>query len=63
MTIYLNHYLEMRKIQNAEEKLPSLEEIKRSYIHYLLKVTDNNLDETAEILDVSRTTLQKKIKE
>ena len=63
MTIYLNHYLEMRKIQNAEEKLPSLEEIKRSYIHYILKVTDNNLDETAEILDVSRTTLQKKIKE
>jgi transcriptional regulator with PAS, ATPase and Fis domain len=63
MSIYLNHYLEMRNNQNTEEKLPSLEEIKRNYIHYILKVTDNNLDETAEILDVSRTALQKKIKE
>ena len=63
MSIYLNFFLDMKKNQNAKEKLPSLEEVKRNYIRYILKLTGNSLDETAEILDVPRTTLQKKIKE
>lgn len=63
MSIYLNHYLDMKKNQSAGEELPSLEEVIRNYIHYILKLTDNNLVETAEILDVPRITLQKKIKE
>jgi DNA-binding NtrC family response regulator len=53
----------MKKNQSAGERLPSLEEVTKNYIHYILKLTDNNLVETAEILDVPRTTLQKKIKE
>jgi transcriptional regulator with PAS, ATPase and Fis domain len=63
MSIYLSYYLDMKKKQNPREKLPSLEEIKKNYVRYLLNVTDNNLKETAKILDVPQTSLEKKIKE
>jgi len=62
MSIYLSYYLDMKKKQNSVEKLPSLGEIKKNYVDYLLAVTDNNLEETAKILDVPQTSLQKKIK-
>jgi len=53
----------MKKKQNPGKKLPSLEEIRKNYVRYLLNVTDNNLEETAKILDVPPTSLEKKIKE
>jgi transcriptional regulator with PAS, ATPase and Fis domain len=53
----------MKKKQNPREKLPSLEEIKKNYIQYLLNVTSNNLEETAKILDVPKTSLKKDINE
>lgn len=62
MSIYLGYYLDMRKKKNPGAKLPSLDEIKKNYIEYLLAVTDNNMEETARILEVSPTILQKKIK-
>ncbi|MEE8605584.1 MAG: hypothetical protein V3S65_09425 [Candidatus Aminicenantaceae bacterium] len=63
MSIYLSHYLDMKKKQNPSEKLPSMKEIKKNYVQYLLNLTDNNLEETANILDVPQTSLEKKIKE
>jgi transcriptional regulator with PAS, ATPase and Fis domain len=63
MSIYLSYYLDMKKKQNPREKLPSLEEIKKNYIQYLLNVTSNNLEETAKILDVPKTSLKKDINE
>ena len=62
MSIYLSHYLDMKKKQNPGEKLPSMKEIKKNYVRYLLNLTDNNLEETANILNVPQTTLEKKIK-
>jgi transcriptional regulator with PAS, ATPase and Fis domain len=53
----------MKKKQNPDEKLPSMKEIKKNYVRYLLNLTDNNLEETANILDVPQTSLEKKIKE
>ncbi len=63
MSIYLSYYLDMNKKQNSGEKLPSLEEIKTNYVNYLLNITKKNLEETAKILDVPQTSLEKKIKE
>lgn len=63
MSIYLSYYLDMKKKQNPGKKLPSLEEIKKNYVRYLLNETDNNLEETAKILNVPKASLQKKIKE
>ncbi len=63
MSIYLSYYLDMKKKQNPGKKLPSLEEIRKNYVRYLLNVTDNSLEETAKILDVPPTSLEKKIKE
>jgi DNA-binding NtrC family response regulator len=51
----------MKKRQNRSEKLPSLDEVKNNYVNYLLDVTDHNLEETAEILAVPPTSLQKRI--
>jgi DNA-binding NtrC family response regulator len=63
MSVYLSYYLELKKKQKPGEKLPSLEDIKKNYIQYLINVTDNNLEETATILDVPQTSLKKNIKE
>jgi hypothetical protein len=63
MSIYLSYYLELKKRQNPGEKLPSLEDIKKNYIHYIHNVTGNSLEETATILDVPQTSLKKDINE
>jgi DNA-binding NtrC family response regulator len=63
MSIYLRYYLDMKKKQTPDEKLPSLEEVKTNYVNYLLNVTDNDLEETAKILGVPPASLKKKIKE
>jgi hypothetical protein len=52
MSAYLSHYLETKKKRKPGEKLPSLQEIKMDYVRYLLEITDNDLEETAKILDV-----------
>ena len=61
MSVYLGHYLEMKKAKSPGEELPSLRELKSNYIQYLLHITDNNLEEAAKILDVPRTSLEKDI--
>jgi DNA-binding NtrC family response regulator len=44
------------------EKFSSLEELEKDYIGYLLNQTDFNIKKTAQILNVSRTTLYSKLK-
>ncbi|HEM49098.1 MAG TPA: hypothetical protein ENO27_02690 [Caldithrix sp.] len=44
------------------DSLPTLDEIKMDYIQYLLKITGNNLAETANILEIPPPLLNKKIK-
>jgi transcriptional regulator with PAS, ATPase and Fis domain len=61
MSIYLSYYLEMQQKQNLDKKLPSLNEIKSNYINYLLDLTKNDLEETAKILDVPKSSLLNKI--
>jgi len=45
-----------------KESFISLDEMEKEYILYLLKTTESNLKKTAEILNVSRTTLYNKLK-
>jgi ActR/RegA family two-component response regulator len=56
---YLNSYLESRKNSPTENEneFPTLEDLRREYIRYLLEVTFHNISRTARILNVSRTTL------
>lgn len=59
----------LQKVFPAVEKLPfiskenliSLDELEKSYIMYLLKITSGNLRKTAKILNISRTTLYNKL--
>ena len=44
-----------------KENLSTLEELEKEYIIYLLKHTDNNMRQTAKILNISRTTLYNKL--
>ena len=48
---------------NKIDSLPTLDEIKMDYIQYLLKITGNNLAETANILEIPPPLLNKKIKD
>jgi DNA-binding NtrC family response regulator len=62
MTKYLNYYLFLDDKKRMKENLPSLQNLKKDYIGYILKVTDCNVSEAAEILKVSLPTLYKKLK-
>ncbi|MFW6136445.1 MAG: helix-turn-helix domain-containing protein [Candidatus Aminicenantaceae bacterium] len=44
------------------EDLSTLDELEEEYIPYLLRVTQNNLSRTAQIMGISRSTLDNKIK-
>lgn len=46
-----------KKVDDLFTGLPSLEELSRRYLCYVLKVTDNNKSQAAEILGISRNTL------
>jgi DNA-binding NtrC family response regulator len=60
MSVFLRYYLDMRK-KNPGKKLPTLEEVKKKYVNYVLDATGKNLKETARILHVPSKSLQKKI--
>ncbi len=50
---YLAVYLQKRQAQAKDGELPSLEELERDYMNYVLEITNNDPVATAEILDVS----------
>jgi DNA-binding NtrC family response regulator len=45
----------------SPEKLSTLENLEKEYISYLLRMTGNNLRQTAKVLGISRTTLYNKM--
>jgi DNA-binding NtrC family response regulator len=44
------------------EKIPTIQNLEAEYISYLLKANDNNIRRTAKLLNISRSTLYKKLK-
>ena len=58
---YLYYYLGLNKKNSHKNTLPALDRIKKEYIVYLLKLTNNNLIETAETLNIPCATLKKKL--
>ena len=61
MITYLKYYLNQNRKTSSLDSLPSLENIKKEYIDYLFKLTDRNIHQTAEILNISRTALLDKL--
>ena len=61
MVTYLKYYLNQNRKTSSSNSLPTLENIKKEYIDYLYKLTDKNIHKTAEILDISQTTLLDKL--
>ncbi len=60
-TKYLYYYLTIDKKNPSMDNLPNLDDLKKDYIRYLLKLTDYNVKETAQILNISLTALYKKL--
>jgi DNA invertase Pin-like site-specific DNA recombinase len=64
MPKFLQYLLGSRKKKNNlanKGNLPTLEDLKREYIDYILEITLYNVTEAAKILDISRTTLYNKL--
>ncbi len=59
---YLAVYLQKRQAVAREGKLPSLEELERDYMNYVLEITNNDPVATAEILDVSPAHMFRRMK-
>ena len=62
MPKYLYHYLFRDDKKRKKESLPSLQNLKIDYIGYILKITDGNISEASEILQISPPVLYKKLK-
>jgi len=62
MPRYLYYYITLNNKNFVKNELPNLENLKKEYINYLLKITGNNISQTAAILNISRQTLYNKIK-
>lgn len=60
-TKYLYYYLTTNKKNPSLNNLPTLENLKKEYVRYLLKLTDNNVSEIAGILDIPGEALNKKL--
>ena len=58
MRSYLDQYLE---ISGDNSDLPTLRELERDYIAYLLEVTTHNVTEVSRIMAISRTAVYQKI--
>jgi transcriptional regulator of acetoin/glycerol metabolism len=58
MRSYLDCYLETAR---NKPELPTLRDLERDYIVYLLEVTDHNVTLVSRILDISRTAVYQKI--
>ncbi len=58
---YLDYYLTLNKKNPPMNNLPTLDNLKKDYICYLLKLTDYDINETAYILNISPAILQKKL--
>ncbi len=57
MPRYLYYYITLNNNNFVKNELPNLENLKKEYINYLLKITGNNISQTAAILNISRQTL------
>ncbi len=55
--------VEQREKEMVPKKLVPLAEVEKEYIHYVLKKVKGNKSRASRILDISRPTLDKKIKE
>ena len=53
LSLYLKHRV-LDEDGDMKKNLPSLEDLKREYVRFLLEVTDHDLTEVANILNVSR---------
>ena len=58
---YFYYYLGLNKKNSHKNTLPTLDRIKKEYIVYLLELTNNNIIETAEILNITQAALQKEL--
>lgn len=58
---YLSYYIASQEEGADPGCLPTLESLKKDYIHYLLGRTDFNISQAAEILKISRSSLYNKI--
>jgi len=61
MRFYLKYYLSLNRKNSTIDNLPSLENLKKAYLDYLFKLTDKNIGQIADILNISRTTLLDKL--
>lgn len=61
-SIYLYHYLNVKRNCESPNGFPTLEQIKAEYIDYVLELASNDLDKTAKILNISPDNLFKQLR-
>lgn len=61
MRNFFYHSVIIKNISSNSNQLPSLDKLKKEYITYLLKITNNDKTKTAHILNISIPGLHKKL--
>ena len=58
---FLSLYLGRNSRDGSHSGFPTLEELKRDYINYLLDITGENVEEVADILRLPKKSLSRKL--
>jgi len=61
MKNFFYHSVVIKNFNSPSGQLPTLDKLKKEYIVYLLKITNNNKTKTAHILNISVPGLNKKL--
>jgi DNA-binding NtrC family response regulator len=64
MNVYLQRYLGLDEGREYAQPagFPTLRDLEKDYIGFLLEITDHNRAEVSRILDISRSTLYHKLR-
>lgn len=58
---YLDYLAQKEEMTSEPVRFPTLDEIKKEYMAFLLQITEHDIEETSEILDIAQETVFRKM--
>lgn len=61
LVYYLDYLAQKQEMTSQPVRFPTLEELKREYMAFLLQITGHNIKKTSEIMDIAEETVFRKM--
>jgi len=60
---YIDYLAQKEEMTSKPVRYPTLKELKKEYMAFLLQITEHDIEEASEILDIAKETLFRKMVE